>query len=138
MYPAEGINPPAPAPQGSGVLASVPASAPKKRGRRSREEIAKEQGFTLYINCVPIKGNKYDSAADRLARANHVVAAHAGVPHWSMVDMGKGRGMFLAALQVDLQQNVQVNALYLSTLSKDGAEAETLLTAMASEVIRAS
>jgi hypothetical protein len=116
------------------VAPPAPESAPKRRGRRTREEIALEDGFILYLNCAPIKGIKFENADERIKRCSELVTSYLQVAHWSLSE--QGRGSFLATLQKDLQDNPQIIPVSLTVLSGDNQEALACYMAGAKEIIR--
>jgi hypothetical protein len=131
--------------QGATEVQSIPWMPPKtkieeskpKRGRKSKEERIREQGFDLFVDCIPVKGTRFDLAENIIAAVNTRLKEHTGLPHWSLVDFGKGRGMFLAMLEQEIDEHPPVNPIVLSTKSADGKEALSVFLAGAHKVVRA-
>jgi hypothetical protein len=74
--------------------------AAKKRGRPAKAEVAPPEasaatGFTLYVDCLPVKGLSPVSLDSLLRTAASEVAADTGLGDYRLVEYGKGTALFL-------------------------------------------
>ena len=123
-----------------------PPQGEKSRKRSTAVEKARKDGVNLYIDCAPIGSQyrdklsmpKYEDVSGRIARINKHIAETYKVPHWTAMDYGKGRGIFIAALEHDLIVNVPSVPLYVSTDSTDNKEALAVLMANSKSVFRST
>ena len=63
-----------------------------------------EEGFTLYIGCMPI-GCEYQAGIDWANAANQLVAEENNGQHYSLIEYGRGKAMLQHALARVLDSN---------------------------------
>lgn len=130
MPPAQQWGPPSPQ-----FAPPQPPPAPAKRTRRTQEEIARDEGFELFIDCIPVKGAKEqpEDGSTRLARVASQASQQLG-QHFMAHQQGPA--FFLHLLEQDLNAAVQIKPMAISTKSPEGAIALNTLAAKARRVTR--
>jgi hypothetical protein len=95
---------------------------------------------TLYVDCFPVKRFANDvelvEASELIEAANAIVCGELDVPHYSLVDWGKGRGALHVALTHVLSTREGTYNVLLSTRSSQGVDALQAFTEAAAVVIR--
>jgi hypothetical protein len=95
---------------------------------------------TLYVDCFPVKRTSTElelvEASVLIEAANDIVASELDVPHYSLVDFGKGRGALHVALKHVIAARPAPFNVLLSTRSSQGMDALQALTEAAFAVVR--
>lgn len=120
--------PPVAAPVASGELAPAPSTAYKG-------------GYTLYVNCTPTRSptvRRLVSLSELATVVAEQVRQVAGVPHYKMIDFGKGAGLYSGLLEelIKSQALGPDVGVYVDTRTNEGADALAVLERYAGPVIR--
>ena len=92
----------------------------------------------LYVNCLPVGRDVLDFSYV-VREANLVIEKELGVPHYSLIDYGKGKGAFLMAVEKILKDELETSfprAIYLDTRNSEGADCLNLLVSMSAKQVR--
>lgn len=139
--------------QPSGVFDSTPAPKPAAAPAASKVETAglrsaassstpvepKRQGFTLYVDCRPVRGGGILFEADDLVEPAHeAVRKSYGVDDYRLVEYGKGPGAFAAALRklFEMRPIGADGAVCITTKTREGQDALAVLERLAGTVVR--
>jgi hypothetical protein len=100
IYDPSAVNPPDAAAPVDELPTLEEKPAAKKRGRPAKAEVAPPEasaatGFTLYVDCLPVKGLSPVSLDSLLRTAASEVAADTGLGDYRLVEYGKGTALFL-------------------------------------------
>lgn len=113
-------------------LPSAPATSDVEPPRAASLQV-------LYVDCFPIKGTgecEHVEASELIEEANAIVASELDVPHYALVDFGRGRGALHVALKHVLATRPAPFNVLLSTRSACGMDALQALTEAAFVVVR--
>lgn len=91
---------------------------------------------TLYINCMPLKGERLVSAHDLISEAHTAVLEEVtGISHYAFIEFGKARGALSVGVlgALDARPNCDV---YVDTGSPEGRDCLEALAGRANQVVR--
>lgn len=96
---------------------------------------------TLYVDCFPVKRTGVNDvelvdASELIEAASDIVSGELNVPHYSLVDFGKGRGALHVALKHIVATRPGPFNVLLSTRSSAGNDALQALSEAALVVVR--
>lgn len=133
----------APAPVVMQPVAQPAAPAPvveqpaKKRGRPSKADLAlraaaqspsTSPGFTLYIDCLPVKGITLTNVDDLLAPIREKVESEEGAGmHYRLIEYGKGPALLAASLEESFAANPPVGDYFVMSKVTDAPVLEVLI-----------
>lgn len=92
----------------------------------------------LYINCLPVGQDVLDFAYVAQA-ANATIEKELGLPHYSLIDYGKGKGAFLMAVKKLLEEELtsdSVRPVCVDTRNSEGSDCLNLLVSMSAQQVR--
>jgi hypothetical protein len=96
--------------------------------------------FTLYVDCLPIRDDMPSMASYFFSTAQKTVEQELGVPHYSLLEFGKGRGAFCVALKDALNtftDNCQdPTDLFVDTRTPEGKDSLETLISLSVNVVR--
>lgn len=90
---------------------------------------------TLYVDCLPV-GEEIFRADDLFATVREKMAPVVGVPHYKLVDYGKGTGIFSEAVREQVVATFEGQDLFVDSRTLEGADALSALCQCASSVVR--
>jgi hypothetical protein len=89
---------------------------------------------TLFIDCIPL-GEAYELASKYINAAAETAANDLQVPHYGLVDFGKGAPAVAAQLRSDLSGR-RIKTLYLESRSPEGKACLNVLVSVSERVIK--
>jgi hypothetical protein len=91
----------------------------------------------LYVNCMPVGLDVLDFAYVAQA-AMVVIQEELEVPHYSLIDYGKGKGAFLMAAKKLLDEELAAGPrpIYVDTHNSEGADCLNLLVSLSAQQVR--
>jgi hypothetical protein len=117
----------------------TPVPPPKEEAPPIHRETAR-LGFTLYVNCSPVKVSngqpRPELASTRIQRLMAEFTRAKGVTHYRVIPYGEGAGIFAAAVAHDLQQNPpEAGAIIIHTNTKESLDTLQAFEAAAETVV---
>jgi RecB family exonuclease len=128
---ATGVNPPPVEKQGSRNTRSISTASENQKPAYTRP-------FTLYVNCVPLKGRPEEVilASDILQQCARAVCGRHGVEHIFCLEYGKGSAELAAEVGRYMDTEWESEALMIDSRTKEASIVLDGLIARADEVIR--
>ena len=102
---------------------------PKPKAKKSKPAIK-----TLYVDCLP--NHEVFDASMIFTEVSKRLREATQVPHYKMIDFGKGPGVFSEAVREYVEANCTDAEMFLDSRSLEGSDALTVLNALASKVVR--
>lgn len=107
---------------------------PVELKRKTRAPSAAPEGFTLYVNCLPMHGAQDLSLF--LQELASKVATRAGKEHYRLVEYGGGSALLEQALIEALDQEAITGEVFVDTYARAANDVLGILLARASKVVR--
>jgi hypothetical protein len=96
--------------------------------------------FTLYVDCLPIRDDMPCLASHFFATAQKAVEKELEVPHYSLLEFGKGRGAFCVAVEAALKSFTDdckdPTDLFVDTRTPEGKDTLETLIRLSTNVVR--
>jgi hypothetical protein len=125
---------------------AAPAQEKPKKGRKKKnaevidgsapaqQEETDEEGFTLYIGCMPI-GCEYTAGIDYAHAANELVGQENNVPHYGAIEYGRGKAMLQHALARVLDSNDPLTGDVVLMSSDIERDVQTVFRSRAAKIV---
>lgn len=125
------------APVAAPVAAPKPVVAPVAAPKPVAAPVAAPAtGWTLYLDCQPVKGGNAEHVSDRLARVMLAFTAETGLGHYKLTDYGKGPALFAEGFARDLAEHPPVGGIVANTANQEVRDVLQALMASAARIIQ--
>lgn len=132
-------------PEATTASETPPAEAPKKkRGRKPKNTPVEPapapvaaSGWTLYVDCAPIKGcSGLELASARISEVIEAMVGEFEIPHYRMMEFGRGAGVFAAAMTNSLKESPPAVGVVIYTASSEARDCLQAFMSAADVVIQ--
>lgn len=136
------INPPeeeqAPAPTAAELEAKeTKPKATRKKAEKAEKSVAKEDGITLYVDCIPVKASDSVALTNAcVARAKSIVNEQLGVADYRFEPFAKGAGALVAAVVALVNSGEFGSQLAIDSHTPEGQLLVVPLSELASNIVR--
>lgn len=128
---------PAPVQAAEPVAAEEPKRKPVARAKKADAPVvASASGWTLYLDCQPVKGGAAEHISDRIARVMAEYTAETGQSHYKLAEYGKGPALFAEGFAKDLAANPPATGIIAASASQEVRDVLQVLMASAATIIQ--
>jgi len=93
-------------------------------------------GWTLYLDCLPVKGAAAEHISERLARVMLEYTAETGQSHYKLTEYGKGPALFAEGFAKDLAANPPKSGVIAHSASQEVRDVLQVLMANAAAIVQ--
>lgn len=93
-------------------------------------------GWTLYLDCQPVKGAAAEHISERLARVMLEYTAETGQSHYKLTEYGKGPALFAEGFAKDLAANPPKSGVIAHSASQEVRDVLQVLMANAAAIVQ--
>lgn len=114
----------------------VPVAAAHVAAAPVAASVAASAGWTLFLDCQPVKGATAEHVSERLARVLLEYTAETGQSHYKLADYGKGPAIFSEGFAKDLAANRPKGGIIANTASQEVRDVLQVLMACATNIVQ--